>query len=64
MELVHGLSERLREGNLLIANLQQRLALPEAREPKPAELATKSKRTNSNATEKGSTMTAKPAKSK
>ncbi len=30
MELISGLSERLREGNVLIGTLQQRFALPEA----------------------------------
>ncbi len=35
-ELVGGLSERLREGNVLIAALQQRLALTDGREEKPA----------------------------
>jgi hypothetical protein len=46
IELVNGLSERLREGNILVASLQQRLALTggraEAREdagPKPVESA-------------------------
>ena len=32
MELINGLSERLREGNILIGGLQRQLALPEGRE--------------------------------
>jgi hypothetical protein len=31
MELISGLSERLREGNILLGTLQQRLTLPEAK---------------------------------
>jgi len=37
MELISGLSERLREGNILIGSLQQRLALTEDRDAKPVE---------------------------
>lgn len=60
MELISGLSERLREGNVLIGTLQQRLALPEARSTSEV---SKSKRP-STSTEKGSTMTPKSAKPK
>lgn len=34
MELINGLSERLREGNILIGSLQQQLALPEGADRK------------------------------
>jgi hypothetical protein len=37
MELISGLSERLREGNILIGSLQQQLALTDGREAKPTE---------------------------
>jgi hypothetical protein len=37
VELISGLSERLREGNVLIGSLQQRLALPIARGVLPTE---------------------------
>lgn len=37
MELISGLNERLREGNILILSLQQRLALTDGRERKDAE---------------------------
>jgi hypothetical protein len=37
MELISGLGERLREGNILIGGLQQRLALTDGRDSMPAE---------------------------
>jgi hypothetical protein len=37
MELISGLSERVREGNVLIGSLQQRLALADGREAKATE---------------------------
>lgn len=37
MELINGLGERLREGNILIGSLHQRLTLADGRESKPAE---------------------------
>ena len=37
LELVNGLSERVREGNILIGSLQQRLALSDGRDAKPSE---------------------------
>ncbi len=63
MELVSGLSERLREGNVLIGLLQQRLALTDGRggaKPEPA----KTKRATSPQLAKGSTIAPKPAKQK
>ena len=42
MELISGLGERLREGNILIGSLQQRLALPDAGSRTPVDaVATK-----------------------
>lgn len=61
MELFSGLSERLREGNLLIANLQQRLSLPAPREGKTVEQVKPKRPTTA---EKGSTLDPKPAKPK
>lgn len=61
MELVTGLGERLREGNLLLANLQQRLALPPARDASTSE-PLKTKR--SPQPEKGSNIPAKTTKPK
>src|SRR5207244_1133913 len=46
MELVSGLGERLREGNILIAGLQQKLALPDGRDARAPETP-KAKRTSS-----------------
>ena len=63
MELISGLSERLREGNILIGSLQQRLALTDGRDSTPAEPA-KPKRTPASAAEKGSASVPKPAKQK
>lgn len=61
MELVNGLSERLREGNLLIGNLQQHLALTDGRPNKSADMV-KTKQTT--APGKGSTVDAKVSKPK
>ena len=63
MELISGLSERLREGNVLMGSLQQRLALPEARGANQT-INAETKRTPSTEPKKGSTAakTAKPKK--
>lgn len=63
MDLINGLSERLREGNVLMGALQQRLALTDGRSGQNT-IALKVKRTASPAAEKGSTITPKPAKPK
>src|SRR5206468_323201 len=63
MELISGLSERLREGNILIGSLQQRLALTDGRGNTPSE-PLKTKRTPSVPSQKGSTITPKTAKPK
>ena len=65
MELISGLSERLREGNVLIGSLQQHLALPEGRAGNQP-ITAKTKRAPSTEPEKGSTIppkTGKPKKS-
>lgn len=65
IELISGLSERLREGNILIGSLQQRLALTDGRGNAPTDSdPVKSKRAASPQTEKGSTIAPKPAKAK
>jgi len=58
MELISGLSERLREGNVLMGSLQQRLALPEAR-TENSPITVKTKRQTSAPPEKGSSIPAK-----
>jgi hypothetical protein len=63
MELMNGLSERLREGNVLIASLQQRLALTDGRGSITAETV-KAKRGPSARPEKGSTIAPKVPKPK
>lgn len=63
MELINGLSERLREGNILMGTLQQRLSLPDGRTGNQL-ISAKTKRTPSTQPEKGSTMAPKPAKPK
>lgn len=63
MELISGLSERLREGNILIGSLQQRLALTDGRES-PSTEPVKAKRTAATTTEKGSATAPKTAKQK
>jgi hypothetical protein len=67
MELISGLSERLREGNVLMGSLQQRLALPESRAVHTAvsvKPESKPKRPSSHAAEKGSTISSKATKAK
>lgn len=74
MELISGLSERLREGNILIGSLQQRLALTEDRDAKPVESLkaknvppVRSERVNvvpTPKTEKGTVPVPKPVKPK
>ncbi len=63
VELVSGLSERLREGNLLIASLQQRLALTDGRENKASE-PVDATRAPTPKPEKGSSATTKTSKPK
>jgi hypothetical protein len=63
MELISGLSERLREGNILIASLQQRLALTDGREAKTIE-PMKAKTAAPAKPEKGSPTPAKAPKPK
>lgn len=63
MELINGLSERLREGNVLLGSLQQRIALPEGR-PDAAPVVVKKYRPASAKPEKESTMAAKNPKPK
>ena len=63
MELISGLSERLREGNVLIGSLQQHLALPEGRSENRS-ISVKAKRAASTTPEKGSTIAAKTPKPK
>jgi hypothetical protein len=61
MELISGLSERLREGNILIGGLQQRLALSDGRDAPPAETVN-AKTVTPTKTEKGSAAPPKPTK--
>ena len=61
MELISGLSERLREGNILIGSLQQHLGLPDGRAA-TSTLSVKTKRSPSTEPEKGSTIASKTAK--
>ena len=61
--LIDGLSERLREGNILIGTLQQRLALPEARAI-PAAEPVKPKPVPATKSEKGTPAPTKSAKPK
>ncbi len=60
MELISGLSERLREGNILIGTLQQRLTLPEAKSV-DAEYTTAPSRPTPPPQQKGSKAPPKPA---
>lgn len=62
MELISGLSERLREGNVLIGSLQQRFALTDGRSNRP--LSVKMKRPASTESEKGSNIPGKTPKPK
>ncbi len=64
MDVIRSLSERLREGNVLMASLQQRLALGGGKDAAPAAEPAKTKRTASAATEKGSAAPPKSAKTK
>lgn len=64
MELINGLSERLREGNVLLGSLQQRIALPEGRAAPSAPIAAKTNRATSAKPEKGSTIASKVPKPK
>jgi hypothetical protein len=59
MELINGLSERLREGNILIGSLQQHLALTDGRTRPPSEAVAVAK---TNPVEKGSKTGGKSAK--
>jgi hypothetical protein len=61
MELISGLSERLREGNILIAGLQQRLALTDGRDPKPTQ-PVDAKTVSPTKPEKGTAAPAKAAR--
>lgn len=63
MELINGLSERMREGNVLIGSLQQHLALTDGRVTH-LPIAAKAKRPASPQPDKASTITAKVAKPK
>lgn len=63
MELIAGLSERLREGNILIGALQQRLALTDGRDSPPLD-AVKTKRPGPSHAEKSTATTPKAAKPK
>lgn len=62
MDLISGLSERLREGNILIGSLQQRLALPAGKQRSTSELIESSRSTLS--PEKWTKPVPKPAKTK
>jgi hypothetical protein len=61
MELISGLSERLREGNVLIGTLQQRFSLPDGRAGNQP-ISIKTKQAPSTQPEKKSTITSKTAK--
>jgi hypothetical protein len=63
LDLISGLTERVREGNVLIGSLQQHLALPDARHGNHP-ITAKTKRAPSTEAEKGSTITAKTPKPK
>jgi hypothetical protein len=63
MELVTGLSERLREGNILLGSLQQRLTLSDGREHTTT-ATTGTKRGTSAQAEKGSNVAGKSGKPK
>ena len=60
MQLINGLSERLREGNVLIGSLQQHLSLPQGRGDNQQINAT----ATSTKAEKGSSVPAKVPKPK
>jgi hypothetical protein len=63
MELISGLSERLREGNVLMGSLQQRLALTDGRGPISV-TPPKPRRTASSRAEKRSIIAANSTKPK
>ena len=63
MELISGLSERLREGNILIGSLQQHLSLPDGRGGNQP-VSVKTKRAPSTEPEKGSNIASKTTKSR
>ena len=65
MELVSGLSERIREGNILMGTLQHRLAITDGRDsisnaPVDAKTMSVPKQDKADKPEKGSSTTAKP----
>jgi len=64
LELVTGLSERVREGNILIASLQQRLALADGRPPVTPIDNIETKVPPSAPSKKGSSIPPKPPKPK
>jgi hypothetical protein len=61
LEVIQSLNERLREGNILMGSLQQRLALPEAQSPTEAPMDVTSKDPSTEATHGASTKAAKSA---
>lgn len=63
MELISGLSERLREGNILIGSLQQQLALPDSKVRKQSDVF-EAKASESAPADKGSELAKKKAKPK
>jgi hypothetical protein len=63
MELISGLSERLREGNILIGSLQQQLTLPEGNVRKTSEIVN-AKPSQTASPEKGSQTTKEKPKQK
>lgn len=63
MELISGLSERLREGNILIGSLQKQLALPDGIHRSESDVVD-AKSSTSPVTEKGIDATKKKAKPK
>jgi hypothetical protein len=63
LDLISGLSERVREGNVLIGSLQQHLALTDGRAGNQP-ITAKTKRASSTEPEKGSTIASKTAKPK
>ena len=63
MELISGLSERLREGNILIGSLQKQLALPDGNNRTQPDIVEATSATSSSP-EKGSEAAKKKAKVK
>jgi hypothetical protein len=64
MELINGLSERLREGNVMMHSLQQRLALPDGRARATVDPAEAKHSTTTTPLEKGSKAPGKASKPK